>query len=250
MTMQGSAFCLQRFKSGDCVFATATHVVRDLVDRRDVEAHILLPEGLDTREKRHHLISVQINEIAFADSYNDVALMVVNYMQSEFAVTPPKIFEVNFSLPQVGQPCLLFGYPQEPGASTYRLQASQGTIEEIHPSKRDRSLSTFPSFRTSAIHKHGMSGGPVQDTSGKIIGVISHGTSKAEGVEFSYGYAASIGAVLELELELVNDLGKKEKVRVSDIANMGLIGVKDGSSMTLHRNDEGVMLSWLPGQHG
>jgi hypothetical protein len=223
-TMQGTAFCLARFKSGDCIFATATHVVRDLADRPTFEAHLLLPEGLDTRDKRHHLISVPIHHVSFAASHNDVALVVINYLRSDQDVAPPKLLNATFGSPQVGQPCMFLGYPQEPGDNSYRLQAPQGLIEEIHPSKRDRSMSTFPSFLTSAIHKHGMSGGPVLNTSGDVIGVISHGTSEAEGSEYAYGYAASIGAMLELRLQILNDLGQTETFEVGDIAKMGFIG--------------------------
>ena len=89
-----------------------------------------------------------------------------------------------------------------------------------------------------------MSGGPVQNINGSVIGIISHGTSEAEESTQAYGYAASIGAILELKLGILNDLGKTEEYEVGYVAQVGFLVGDDDPPMTLQRSDEGVTLSW------
>ena len=52
----------------------------------------------------------------------------------------------------------------------------------------------------------GMSGGPVFDERGCVVGVVSHGMLPEDGTE-PVGYAASIGGVAELKLDLELDDG-------------------------------------------
>src|ERR1700735_50364 len=68
-SMQGSAFCIAGFESGEVVFATAKHVIEELVNNPEVEAFVLLPAGLATKEERRSLTGVRVHEIALAEAY-------------------------------------------------------------------------------------------------------------------------------------------------------------------------------------
>lgn len=251
-SMQGTAFCVAGFISGDVIFATAKHVVSELAETRETDAFILLPRGLDTKEDRRSLIGVRIHQVALAESYSDVAFVVANPKNSELSVvTTLKCLPVTFGPPEVGQHCMALGYPQEPGANSYEMRASRGTIEEVHPRRRDNVMSTFPSFRTNALYKPGMSGGPIIDTSGRVIGIVSHGT-EAHKLENVTGYGASIGAIVEMKLDLVNNAGEIEEFAISQLADMGFLGNRRDPAVTLSRNDDGVTLTWAAsdGTHG
>jgi S1-C subfamily serine protease len=249
--MQGSAFCIAGFESGEVIFATAKHVIEELVDNPQLEAFLLLPAGLATREERRSLIGVRVHQIALAEAYSDAALMVANPRQSELdVVSRLTSMPISFGPPQVGQYCMALGYPQEPGSTNYKLLASRGTIEEVHPRRRDNAMSTFPSFRTNALYKHGMSGGPIVATSGRVIGIISHGT-EADKREFIVGYGASIAAIAELKLDLYDNSGTIHEFSIVQLADMGFLGSSSEPAVTLHRADDGVTLTWAsPGDGG
>ena len=245
-SIYGTAFCLAQFSNGDAVFATAKHVVAELVDRSGLEAFVLLPNGLATEEERSSLIGVNIHQIALAEGYSDVALVVANPKRSELTVASDlKSLPVTFGPPQVGEYCMSVGYPQEPGRNNYQMMASRGMIEELHPRRRDNVMSTFPSFRTNGLYKHGMSGGPVIDIRGNVIGVISHGTDASEAENVT-GYGASIAAIIELKLDLEDDNGDIQEFTVAQLADMGFLRNRNDATITLDRDDDGVTLTWKP----
>ena len=244
--MQGSAFCVAAFESGEVVFATAKHVIDELVDNPELEAFVLLPSGLETEEERRSLIGVRVDQIALAEAYSDAALMVANPRRSELTVISRLTsIPISFGQPQVGEYCMALGYPQPPGSNDYKLVASRGTIEEVHPHRRDNVMSTFPSFRTDALYKHGMSGGPIMGTNGRAIGITSHGT-EADEREFIVGYGASIATIAELKLDLQDSSGAIQEVSVAQLAAMGFLGDKSEPAVTLHRADDGATLTWAP----
>lgn len=245
-SIYGTAFCLAQFASGDTIFATAKHVIAELVDTQSLQAFVLLPKTLENHEDRNSLTGVTIHQIALAEGYSDVALVVANPKRSELPVVSDlKPLPVTFGSPQVGEYCMSIGYPQEPGSNAYEMMASRGVIEEVHPRRRDSVLSTFPSFRTNAQYKHGMSGGPIIDIRGRVIGLISHGT-EADDPENVTGYGASIGAMIELKLDLEDDNGNVQEFAIPQLAEMGFLGSKKDEAITLRRDDDGVTLIWTP----
>lgn len=142
---EGTAFCLAIIANGEVVFATAHHVIRQLIDDPEMVAFLLLPKDL-TAEPRM-LASLPIRSISYAETNNDVALLMVNVVDGGLSVADLKWLPLAFGEPQVGKYCVGVGYPQTQGDVSYDMKASRGVIEEIHPNKRDSSLSTFPSFR-------------------------------------------------------------------------------------------------------
>jgi S1-C subfamily serine protease len=62
-----------------------------------------------------------------------------------------------------------------------------------------------------------MSGGPVFDERGCVVGVVSHGMLPEDGTE-PVGYAASIGGVAELKLDLELDDGSTRELTMPQLA--------------------------------
>jgi serine protease Do len=109
-----------------------------------------------------------------------VALLVVDV--GSVPIRRP-LYHVRVSLgaPADGSKCLALGYSGlttrdlADGIGELRapLHGSHGEIEEVHPSRRDRSFIDFPCFRTSAWYASGMSGGPVFAEDGNVVGLVS-----------------------------------------------------------------------------
>lgn len=245
IAIQGSAFCVAKVENDQAIFVTAKHVIEPILDNPEIRAHVLLPNGPETNGHRS-LMGVEIFGISAAETHNDAALLIantrkVNRLNAElFRLF---VMRVKFTEPQIGQPCMALGYPQEPGTSDYKMYASRGIIEETHPTRRDRSLSTFPTFRTDALYKHGMSGGPVIDTSGRAIGLISHGYEAGEAENVT-GYGACLGAILEMQVPLLDTEGKVNDTSVIQLADMGYLSSVNDPPTTLRRTDDGITLSW------
>lgn len=246
VSVRGSAFCLAALSSGEAIFATAKHVISEYVGIVGMEIFVLLPRGLATAEERKSLSGVSIPEVSLAEAYSDVALFAVDIKRSEIKVTDQLAWlPVTFGEPRVGQHCLALGYPQRQGLISYELLASDGVIEEVHPTMRDGSLSTFPSFRTTAAFRHGMSGGPIINEAGKVIGIISHGT-EADDPSLVTGYGASIGAIIELKINLCDNAENCHEYTIPQLAEMGILAQSDEFIMTLVRANDGVTLTSHP----
>jgi len=241
---QGTAFCVTALVNGEAIFVTAKHVIDELRHNPEIEPFILLPRGLGNDADRRSLVGVRVQGISLAESYSDVALMVINVRESGLPVTTElKMQEITFGQPRLGDPCLALGYPQQLGPVSYTLQGSRGLIEEIHPRQRDRSLSTFPSFRTTGLFVPGMSGGPIIDTGGRVVGVISHGTDALESGS-AIGYGASVAAISELKLDLHVDDGQVHEFTIQELVDMGALGRGSDSYVTLERRGDGITLIW------
>lgn len=104
--------------------------------------------------------------------------------------TPLRINVVSLrpKIPSVGDPICGMGYYEMAGTFSaadnsiieyfQNTAIASGTVEEVHPQFRDRGLLSFPCFRTDATFNHGMSGGPIFDKTGHVIGVICSGDTQ------------------------------------------------------------------------
>lgn len=256
----GTAFCiLASSATGEAVYATAAHVIDCLDPDRQagdstpdtgIEPFILLPrpEGDSWIDKDLH--GVRVVQICKAITYSDVALLVVNFDDGATAGLNLRQFPLSFAEPVVGRKTMALGYPQIQGRLSDELVASHGQIEEVHPCQRDRSLSTFPTFRTTGNYPHGMSGGPIFDDGdsdgetrqlARVIGMVSSGMDTSDDAPMGYG--ASVASLMEIKVDLHVDDGSLHELSIADLVAMGSIHRSD-HNVTLRRSDEGVTLSW------
>jgi hypothetical protein len=244
-SFEGTAFCLTTLQNGEVVFATARHVIEDMIEDTSIEIFLLLLNELAQSEKPTDWEGIPIRGITTAQTNSDIALLVTNVTDYGYDINKFSSFPITLGEPQEGQRCLGLGYPQMRGTVSFDMRASQGIIEEIHPNKRDVSLSTFPSFRTNALYLGAMSGGPILDDNGGVIGIISHGM-ESEDSDSATGYGASMAAVAELCVELHNENGDLQDFTVPQLVAMGAVRQRDQSIVRLDRADNGVTLTWDP----
>lgn len=90
-----------------------------------------------------------------------------------------------------------------------------------------------------------MSGGPIIDEDGSVIGIIAHST-EADDPRFVTGYGASIGAMGELRIRLHNQAGELQELTVPQLVEKGVLKQTDQAILRLDRDENGVTLTWNP----
>ena len=150
--------------------------------------------------------------------------------------------QLSFEAPVIGETCVAMGYPQtSEDALQHELLASWGRIDDVFPSERGGQVN-YPSFQTSGLHLPAMSGGPVIDERGRVVGVISTGWDFSDMGEEPLGYAALTGALLELRVNLPTEEGVRA-TSVAEIVGTGLLG--ETGHVTFSRDaEERALLQW------
>jgi hypothetical protein len=237
----GTAFCITVLLNGEVVCATAKHVVEQLEATDGLEPFVGLPQLVPEGQDRQ-LVGLPVRQICIAGTHSDVALLVANRTESPLPVGEVLAFNLTMDPPVVGSGCMALGYPQKQGVASGQLIASRGLVEEIHPAKRDSVLSDFPTFRTTAAYRSGMSGGPIIDSRGYVAGVVSHGFDEESGPPLGYG--AAIAGLVELKVELHDDNRVLREFTFPELIAHKAVGTISDRSVTLQRSEEGVMLTW------
>jgi hypothetical protein len=134
--------------------------------------------------------------------------------------------------PQPGEPVHAVGYygmVVEPRSEGYDLcyahetAHSTGRVLEVHPEYRDRGLLNFPCLRTDAVFAHGMSGGPIFDSTGCVVGVVCSSDSTQEN-----SYGSLIWPVFGCQIDIQDgSTGTVRKKLLYDIAAEGGIKTDD-----------------------
>jgi serine protease Do len=137
-------------------------------------------------------------------SEGDVALIKVEKSNQ------PMVTLADSSDIQVGSNVLAIGYP---AAADNITNATDATLE---PSNKDGKISSkrteggVPFYETSAATTQGMSGGPVANLNGDVIGLISHGPA-AQKQAFNFLAGSSVIAEELSKAGVKNELGKIDK---------------------------------------
>lgn len=150
------------------------------------------------------------NKVHFSSSL-DIAAIHLNLPVNEDTNKPLRMpaHRLSPAIPDIGSKCLAIGYhsmkctiPND-GVHTHQViqsySASRGQIEEIHFPHRDLSNLTFPCFQVSMRLDAGMSGGPVINENGNVIGVVCSSLGSPEMGGF-ISYASLIGPSLLLQI--------------------------------------------------
>lgn len=245
----GTAFCVG-FVNGTCaLFVAASHVVEDLV-KRGGNGFIALP-GMYEGDRAQHFRGYQIVKTTMFERTNHIALMAVRI---ENQAMSPLAFRINVNRPAIGDHYAAYGYSlMEPGAPLddldnqlwkFDINSSRGDVEDVLPRFRDQRVD-FPAIQIGARVPFGMSGGPLIDRQGTAIGVMCDEIDV--DAEFSpYGYAALMGAITELRLELPIDTASVVDMRADQMAANGWIESAGGACRLARYGDQGIELFWLP----
>ncbi len=245
---RGSSFCIvPPTRHAQAVYVTARHVVDSLVDSQDANPYLLLPNSTSA-DRDKHLVRVPVDSISLAKSDNDVALLRADLRKVDGSLEGPSIrTAIALRPPEVAENTLALGYPHQVVTDSFsfesELRASHGVVEEIHNEKRDP-LVTYPSFMVSGRYEAGMSGGPVYDEKGGVIGVVSRGMTPSDGSP-PYGIAASIGCLTELRVTLETDDAGPFDYSMGELSRIGLVKLLGAYGVTLDRNESGLRLRWI-----
>lgn len=157
-------------------------------------------------------------------------------------------------LPVVGESCFGLGYhsmdwePANDGVHTHKAMqsysASRGEIRQIHVPKRDSRTLSFPCFEVSARYDLGMSGGPVINEIGSVIGVIcsSFGEPDEQG---HISYASLIGSGLFLVIDADVGNGVVEKRFLYDFVIGGSVVADDTiNSLKVQRHEDKLRIQF------
>lgn len=121
-----------------------------------------------------------------------------------------RVAPLAFRMPQVGEPLAVFGYSamslsgevQREGPATVQYErtftVSAGEVLEQQPERRSSGVRGCPGVVTDAPIYAGMSGGPVFDMSGEIIGFASSSHGPVEADDRWNSFVALCAPALEL----------------------------------------------------
>ncbi|HTF16634.1 MAG TPA: trypsin-like peptidase domain-containing protein [Chryseolinea sp.] len=161
--------------------------------------------------------------------YSDLALFHLNSFDK--AGKNHRYFSSPLSLviPSIGERVTAFGYPKskvvvrrdEQGTSHIEINdepsISVGEIKDVHPEKRDNFSITFPSALTNARMDGGMSGGPVFNDEGMLIGLVCRGYDLVDDEE-PISYIALLWPLMATIVEL-----KGERIPLYKLAEDGIV---------------------------
>jgi S1-C subfamily serine protease len=152
----GSAFVV----GSNGLLVTALHVVEDAS-----KISVVLPGG-----------QPQPAEVMEFDSDNDLALLRID--QSGLSA----LVAGDSDAVQSGEEVIVIGYPVADKLGTYDVTVTKGIISAIRPQLGSH---TLPPIQVDAAMNPGVSGGPVLNLSGEVIGIAVSGLSRAENVNFA-----------------------------------------------------------------
>lgn len=183
----------------------------------------------------------------------DVAVMHLNLpvrVDDETGLPMPAL-RLSPGLPEIGSTCLALGYHSMEGRKLHgemetheivqSYSATRGKIEENHLPIRDPNILNFPCFRTSSRFDGGMSGGPIMNESGGVVGVVCSSYGSIEnGPHLSYG--SLIGPSLLLVIDSLED-GIEKKKFLYDFYLGKSIGIDETiSKVEIIRNENSIEL--------
>ncbi len=142
--------------------------------------------------------------------------------------------------PRHGSKVVAFGYhssrtatrPNQIGGYHLDLndiaQSAAGTVTKIFPRGRDRGMYPFPCFQMNARFDSGMSGGPIFNEYGKLVGIIS-GSMPEDGDLSAISYGATLAPIMNIQLsaQASGYPWARTSFPASDLVERGIIAVAD-----------------------
>lgn len=255
--------CGTGFFIADGLVATAAHVV---VDARmaDVVGSSSDPNGdvalggsmwvFVLSSMAGEMVGLPVTRIVVASKHDDLAVLEVNMTPGNLGLVPampPACFTLSHDQPRVGSQCLAVGYPEmevgdwlEAGHGGVRaegplaLDVRVGIIEEVRSMGRDKVIAPFPHLMMRAFLPSGMSGGPVFDECGHVIGLVSSSSDS----EPPYAIVSLIAPIIGFE---VRDPGGSAELRtLRDLARQGIVATAGHDVVDIEWREDAAPKVW------
>jgi S1-C subfamily serine protease len=242
----GSSFYIGAYGKS-ALFVTARHVLRD-IEGKPAEAFVLLPTyptSVSTNDEPNGLKTLNVTKICGSDPLSDAAILVTEMP----SIPPPQPF-IDTDCPRAGDRCAALGYSEfELSADgglgwaetkpelEFNFRSCRGLVEQVFPRRRDASMITFPCFQFDTIDRPGMSGGPVVNSDGNVIGIVS------SGYDTGPSYAVLIAMLAELKVETSLEVGV-EVTSIADLIAKEKILNKAKLSFSIIGQNESTVVTW------
>ena len=210
------------FISGNGVFATAKHVLHDVLDAKGQQLHpIVIFQFIPGNQ---YLIRP-----VMLGSHNTEADIAIGVLQqathNETGETlNNKTLTLTTNAPKVGEIVATYAYPNTVSEENESVQSLifspayyEGILEEYLVEGRDNSMLPGPCYRTSIIMHGGASGGPVVGPSGRVFAINSTGFHGAD-----VSYVSRINEILPLSVNIM-DMGTPRSLTVLEMARRGWV---------------------------
>lgn len=194
----------------------------------------------DLRELYH------VYEVAnvYINPYSDMVLFHLSAFDKVGGAQSWKQTKLLLTIPKVGERVVAFGFTKSKveitknaeGQSDIKVNdepsVSVGEIIEVYPEKRDSYLLTFPSIRINARLDGGMSGGPVFNDEGSLIGIVCSSYDQDQKEEH-ISYVSLLWPLMATTLVDKND----GTYPLYDLAKRGIVSVQGLDNIILTKAD-------------
>lgn len=159
------------------VALAARHVIQPFLDMLTQGAATVTCGSIGASQ----LMLWQGRDITLVGNDSDLAIIILSYSSD---LSPENLFKmaaITTRMPDIGEPVTMVGFTasdpefhrQEMGFTGYGdVRASVGIVTDMYPNGRDRVLMPGPALAVGSYTSGGMSGGPVFDRHGLLIGLV------------------------------------------------------------------------------
>lgn len=224
---------------------TAKHVIEDFLNKfnsqtstknSEMDFNIWVVFIADNSKDIYHIFETA--RIYF-NPYSDLALLHIDPFNKGGGTKEWKQPLLSLNLPSIGEKIIAFGFTKSKtritknknGKSVIEVYdepiVSTGDIIEIYPEKRDSFLMPFPSIRINARLDGGMSGGPVFNENGALIGIVCSSYDEIESANDHISYVSLLWPLMATaiqpngdEIFPLYDLAVKNIVKTDGLDNI------------------------------
>jgi hypothetical protein len=175
----------------------------------------------------------------FRARFTDLALLHLRGDAAWFPVAYPRI---DLRMPTAGQKIFAFGYPGRATTMERKIEVvanghtTTGEILEVYGDGRDTVRAPFPCFSTNARFDDAMSGGPVLNEEGCLIGAVCSNLPPDTPEGEHYSLVTSLWPMVGIEIDIPWDQRSADRYRFQEylaacgdrVLGLDRITIKDG----------------------
>lgn len=194
----------------------------------------------------------KIDMIYFISEKPDVAFLSMIPENDNAKNTINSFAKINLNPPKVGDFVFACGYIEKPenpdppavvfGDGTKRsLAYTRGAIKEVHLDFRDVARLNFPCFQTDARFDGGMSGGPVFNVKGEVIGLVCSSMPPWDADDNHVSYVTLLWPAMLITLPIPPaNVSSPTRTPALHLAQQGFMNVLGSECCKLLNRENGV----------